>query len=138
MNGNGSGNGTTKHGGLKALLMAGVLVVLLTFGAGIVAVSAAVAGVAGIAIGATAGGLMVAHGACTTVETSLARDLGLTVDELRAVDPTTYHERIAARVASKALTAQEAQVSDERADAYGSCHQVFGHDERNWRVAYHR
>ena len=138
MNGNGNGNGTTKNGGLKALLAAGVLVVLLTFGAGVVVVSAAVAGVAGIAVGAAAGGLVVAHGACTSVETDLARDLGLTVDELRAVDPATYHERIAARVASKALTAREAQSSDERADAYSACHQVFGHDEGNWRVTHQR
>ena len=135
---NGNGNGTKANGGLKALLVAGVLVVMLTFGVGVAAVSAAVAGVAGVAIGATAGGLVVAHGACTTVEADLARDLGLTVDELRAVDPATYHDRIAARLANNSLTAQEAQASYERADAYSTCRQVFGHDERNWRVTHHR
>lgn len=135
---NGNSNGATRNGGLKAVLVAGVLVVLLTFGAGVVAVGAAVAGVAGVAVGAAAGGLVVAHGACTSVETDLARDLGLTVEELRAVDPATYHDRIAARLASQALTAREAEVSYERADAYSACRQVFSHDEGNWHSAHHR
>lgn len=135
-NGNGTGTGATASGRLKALLVAGILVVTLTFGLGIAAVGAAVVGVTGVAIGATAGGLVVAHSACTTVEANLAHDLGLTVDELRAVDPATYDVRIAARVASKSLTAQEAQVDREWADAYSTCRQVFGDGARDWHLTY--
>jgi hypothetical protein len=134
MNGNGNGNGPTARGNLKALLVAGLLVVTLTFGLGIAAVGAAVVGVTGVAIGAAAGGVVVAHGACASVQADLARDLGLTVDELRAADPATFRDRIAARVASKALTVQEAQESDERAEAYTACRQVFGDAEHDWHV----
>ena len=109
------GNGTTTGRGIKTLLVMGALAMTLMFGLMVAAVGTAVVGVAGFAVGAAAGGVVVAHGACTTVEGDLAGDLGLTVDELRVLTPTAINDRIAARLASKALTTEQADRDRERA-----------------------
>lgn len=139
MNGTTNGNGTTAGRGIKTLLVTGFLAMTLMFGLLVTAVGVTVVGVAGVAVGAAAGGIVVAHGACTTVEEGLARDLDVDVAELRALTPAAINDRIDARLASKALTAERADLARERADAYDSCRVVFGDDNaKDWHPVFSR
>lgn len=54
-------------------------------------------------------------------EPVLTRDLGLTMETLRAAEPAGFEGRIAARVEDGALTPCRVQGVRERSDAYNAC-----------------
>lgn len=106
--------------GLRAMLATGLVAAALSLGIGL-AVMGALAATATVA----AGGLGLAYGACQTIESNLATDLGISVEALRTLDTPTVANQIAARQAAGGLTASGAQRASERGDAYATCRQTF-------------
>ena len=105
---------------LRAMLATGLVAAALSLGIGL-AVLGALAATATVA----AGGLGLAYGACQTIESNLATDLGISVETLRTLDTMTVADQIAARQAAGSLTASGAQRASERGDAYATCRQTF-------------
>jgi membrane protein implicated in regulation of membrane protease activity len=67
-----------------------------------------------------AGSLGVAHSACEQTEAALASDLGISVATLRATDPASIVDQIAAR-----QTTSDTRQATDRAATYANCRQVF-------------
>jgi hypothetical protein len=73
-----------------------------------------------------AGGLGMAYSACQRIELDLASDLGLSIEALKATEPTELSDLVGVRHMAGALTTIETRHATDSTAAYANCRQVFG------------